>query len=194
MSTLLQEPVLVRFRGHERALPLASIALTFRRSPERTASSLEYLIQGPPEDRSPTTPGAPVPLPPARGEGERGWGTSETLEPGTNGSETSGSETLDRNLEERSGPERSERERSDGRARDHEVDDATLARMIAIDLGDEDNLGAIRKLVAAHPRALVDQALVRALAVPADRVRSSRGAIFTGIVRRLERDARSSTP
>jgi len=99
---------------------------------------------------------------------------------------------LKQNLDERSDPQRSERE---PRAREGgDVDDTTFARMIASDLGDEENIGAIRKLVATYPRPLLEQALRRTLAVPADRIRSSRGAIFTGIVRKLAAEPHQPTP
>lgn len=182
MSTsILQEPVTIGFRGHERALPLAALALSFRRDPERTATALEFLIQGPPEGRPTSPPEAFAPPYEVRGEGVGGGVHSERSE--TFGFRTSGSETLEQKLDERSDPKRSERER---RARGMRSD-AELARQIAIDLRDEVHVVAIRKLVAAHPRPLLDDALHRTLTVPADRVRSSRGAIFTGIVRKLAR-------
>lgn len=177
MSTsILREPVTIGFRGHERALPLAALALSFRRDPEHTATALEFLIQGPPE-RCPTTPSEDfTPAREDRGEGEGGGVRSER-------SETLGPGTLEQKFDQRSDPKRSERER---RARDMRGD-TEVARQLAVDLGDEVNVAAIRKLVAAHPRPLLDDALHRTLGVPADRIRSSRGAIFTGIVRKLAR-------
>lgn len=185
-TSILQEPVMLRFRGHERTLPLAALALSFRRSPDRIATILEFLIQGPPERRAPPTTEAPRPLPPARGEGVGGGACperSETLGPETIGSETSG--TLERNLQERSDPLRSERERH---ARETDIDapaSADLALRLAMDLGDRENVAALRRLVDQHPTEVLDRALRLTLAVPAERIRSSRGAIFTGIVRKL---------
>ena len=197
MSTsILREPVKIGFRGHERALPLAALALSFRRSPERTATALEYLIQGPPEGRPNAPSEEPAPAREDRGEGVGGGvrsERSETLEPRTIGSETFGSETLEQEIEKRSDRKRSERSDGDRRARE-DVDDDELARRFAVDLADEANVAAIRKLVVTHPRSLLEQALRRALAVPADRIRASRAAIFTSIVRKLADEGSQPTP
>jgi hypothetical protein len=110
---------------------------------------------------------------------------SEAFEAGTVGADASASDTVGNETSEENLDERSERERSERCAREpDDIDDATLARVIASDLG-EDNVHAIRKLVAMFPRAVLDEALRRTLAIPGDRVRSTRGAIFTGIVRKL---------
>lgn len=184
--TNLHEPVVLRFGGHERTLPLIALAITLRRSPEQTARTLDVLIHGPPERRPASTTDASVPLPPSHGEGVGGGARSERS--ASSGSETieSGAmpcETFQKNIEaERSDPERSDRERCAGESG---VAIVELARRIAIDLGDENNERAIRRLVETYPRPVLEQALRRTLLIPVDRIRSTRGAIFTGIVRKL---------
>ena len=164
--TNLHEPVYLRFRGRTRRLPLLAIATALRRDASGAIEALEILINGPPETR-PDGPCSPPPIP---GEGGKGGGErSGTLGPGT----------FEQNLEERS-----ERERSDGHARET-MEPEAFARFLATQLGDERNLAAIRRLVARYPRDVLGQALRLTLEVPPERVRSSRGAIFTGIVRKL---------
>lgn len=82
---------------------------------------------------------------------------------------------------EKRGPETfgaSEPERPDARG-------GTLAEHLARSLGDEANLQGLERLVASHPEALLRRALAVTLRVPTGRVRTSRGAYFTGVVRRL---------
>lgn len=166
--TNLHEPVYLRFRGRTRRLPLLAIATALRRDASGAVEALEILINGPPETRSTTAePSSPPPIP---GEGGKGGGErSGTLGPGT----------FEQNLEERS-----ERERSDGDAREA-MEPQAYARFLATQLGDERNLAAIRRLVNRYPRDVLGKALRLTLEVPPERVRSSRGAIFTGIVRKL---------
>lgn len=161
------EPVRMRFRDHMRRLPLMSFAAAFQRDVESTARALDTLIHGPPDGGA-----APplshdnrtgIPVIPLRGEGGKGGGER--------------SETSKENLEERS-----ERERSRFAPRANERD---LAHRLATALDDTENFAAILKLVRTYPEPLLDDALRRTLAVPADRIRGTRGAIFTGIVRRL---------
>lgn len=76
-----------------------------------------------------------------------------------------------------------EPERPDAREGTHA--DGTLAAHLARSLGDEANLRGLERLVAGHPEALLRRALAVTLRVPAGRIRSSRGAYFTGVVRRL---------
>jgi hypothetical protein len=181
--TAFDERVYLRFRGHTTSLPLAAMALTLGKNLEDAARSLEILILGPPESR----PTAEDPRPVHRrigGEGTRGGVYPGRSERPAERSGTIGTSS-EQNLEER--PERrgaQRSERSDAPARE-DTDDETLARMIAIDLGDEENLAVIRSLVRRHARDHVDRALREALAVPAHRVRASRAAIFTATVRRL---------
>lgn len=61
----------------------------------------------------------------------------------------------------------------------------TLAAHLARSLGDEANLQGLERLVASHPEAVLRRALAVTLRVPAGSIRSSRGAYFTGVVRRL---------
>lgn len=62
----------------------------------------------------------------------------------------------------------------------------SLAQHVARSLGDEANLAAIASAVRGHPEALVLRALDVALDLPADRVRVSRGAYFTGVLAKLD--------
>lgn len=52
-------------------------------------------------------------------------------------------------------------------------------------LGSDANRVAIERLASLHPRPLLYEALRRTLRIPPERIRSSRSAIFTGIVRKL---------
>lgn len=164
------EPVRMRFRDHMRRLPLMSFAAAFQRDLESTARALDTLIQGPPDAGA----GPPLshdnrtgsPELPLHGEGGKGGGER--------------SETLKENLRERS--DRSDRERSRWAP---QANDRDLAHHFATALDDTENFAAILKLVRTYPEPLLDDALRRTLAVPADRIRGTRGAIFTGIVRRL---------
>lgn len=165
------EPVRLRFHGRMRRLPLMSFAAAFQRDIKTTARALDTLIQGPPENHAEAGPPEDAadnhrsgPLP-AHGEGGKGGGVR---------SERSG--TFDQDLESRS-----ERERSAvGGASERAIADR-LARA----LDDTENFAAILTLVRAYPEPLLDEALRRTLAVPADRIRGTRGAIFTGILRKL---------
>lgn len=174
MSPNLFEPVGLRFRGRERFLPLLALAAAFRQTVEEIARGLVILIDGP------DVPALPAPessSSPVNGEGVGGGVRSETF-----GSETSGPKT-----------EESERERSQtfrrGGAREGE-----LAMEIATALDDAKNVGAIRKLVRRHPEPLLRDALTRTLAIPSERIRGSRGAVFTGIVRKLACELTTPTP
>lgn len=171
MTPDMHEPVGLEFRGRSRFLPILSLATAFRRGVAEVARALVVLIDGPDADLS-----EPESMP----DGEGGKGGGER-------SETFGSETLDPK------PNESERERSETFGRAHARED-DLATEIATVLDDEDNVGAIRKLIGLHPEPLVRDALTRTLAIPADRIRGSRGAIFTGIVRKLARERTTPTP
>ncbi len=63
---------------------------------------------------------------------------------------------------------------------------ATLtAEQLAAALDDWPSIGHLRQLVAHHAPALLEDALRRTLAVDRDRIRKTRGAYFTGVVRAL---------
>jgi hypothetical protein len=66
-----------------------------------------------------------------------------------------------------------------------DLSDEEFVHRLASHLGDGANIGWLRKLAAMHPRSLLQDALERAMAVPAHQIRKSRGAYFTGIVRIL---------
>lgn len=173
--TNLQEPVYLRFRGRTRRLPLLAMAMALRRDAAGAAEALDILINGPPENRA----AGPSSHPPRSGEGGTGGGER---------SDTLGPETFKQNLEERS-----ERGRSLEPVREA-MDAEAFAQLLAEQLGDERSLAAIRRLVAEHPHDVLGQALQLTLRVPPERVRSSRGALFTGIVRKLAQTTPSTTP
>ena len=167
------ESVYLRFRGHSRRLPLVSLAAALRRDLPGAAQSLEILIQGPPEVREDRAPLA-------GGMGGRDRSFVRSAADAPNGSVA----TI--------GP--TERYKGDGdraaRSAGHESDRA-LARRIALTLGDGENVGAIERLVESYPRATIELALDRTRAVPAERIRVTRGALFTSLVRKLAENAGS---
>lgn len=162
------EPVYLRFRGQMRRLPLMSFAAAFRSDVEASARALDTLL-----GRSSEPPVVPPPPPdepprldsPLPGEGGKGGGERER----------SGTFVQYRK-------ERSERERH------VPTDERALAHRFATALDDTENFAAVLTLVRMHPESLLDEALRRTLAMPAERLRGTRGALFTGIVRRLARD------
>jgi len=166
MSTAY-EAVYIRFRGSMRRLPLLSFAALLRRDVHAAAGALEVLIHGPPDDRPTWPPAAPSshldPVVGGKG-GDRSFAFGRSL--GATGRESIGTIGPDE-IDEPFDPNRSER-----RAREDDVSDEDLARRIAIDLGDEENVLAIRKLVAEHPRERLDRVLRRALAIAPERVRT----------------------
>lgn len=64
----------------------------------------------------------------------------------------------------------------------------SLADYLATQLGDHANIAALRVLVGRYPRSLLAEALRRTQAIPEDKIRKSRGAAFTAIVRILARE------
>ncbi|MCC7537519.1 MAG: hypothetical protein IT379_14945 [Deltaproteobacteria bacterium] len=150
--------------------------MAFRRTIAQAAVALDMLIVGPPELAEGQSDSSTT-----HGEGEGGGVRSETF----------GSETLDPKIEE------SERERSETFRRARECENAdvdAIAASIAHELGDAANVAAIRRLVTTHPEQLVRDALARTLAIPSERIRGSRGALFTGIVRKLAKQALPPNP
>jgi hypothetical protein len=176
--TSLHEPVYLRFRGRTKRLPLLAIAVAMRRDGPAAATALEILINGPPADPAPLQEQPSGPHHDSRGEGVGGG-----VYPGRSqrGAQRSEPKPIEENVH------RSERSGSEV------ADDEAFARSIAVDLGDEGNVASIRKLVALHSRDLIERACRAALLVPAHRVRSSRGAIFTAVVRRLADESHSRT-
>jgi len=67
------------------------------------------------------------------------------------------------------------------------------AREIAALLGDAHSVAGIEVLMREHPGPLVDEALRRTLAMAPEKIRKSRGACFTGIVRTLARSGWSDS-
>jgi hypothetical protein len=61
--------------------------------------------------------------------------------------------------------------------------ESTFAREIATALDDHSHLELYEEIVETHPRAVVERALRDAKAMPASRIRKSRGALFTHLVR-----------
>lgn len=159
------EPVRMRFRGQMRCLPLMSFAAAFGRDIESTARALDTLIQGPPDPVLPVlSQDAPRPASlPLPGEGGMGGGAQEQTHMSchVNNKQNMGNGGPG----ERGIPE-------------------TTKEITAL-LGGEANPLAIEKLVREHPRPLVLEALRRTQAIAPERIRESRAALFTGIVRRL---------
>lgn len=65
---------------------------------------------------------------------------------------------------------------------------ALLAREIAAGLGDTGNLARYEELAETHPESLVRRAYRDALAMPRERIRRSRGALFTFLLRKYAKD------
>jgi hypothetical protein len=177
--TNLHEPVYLRFRGRTRRLPLVAIATALRRDAAGAVQALEILIQGPPENRSsantsvPTASSAPL----ARhGEGVGGGVQEQQQQTHMNLSCEQEQRHGDGGVGEGAGP-------------------ADVDTLVA-QLGSDANRVAIERLANLHPRPLLYEALRRTLRIPPERIRSSRSAIFTGIVRKLAaaEPARPPTP
>jgi len=163
------EPVYLRFRGQMRRLPLMSFAAAFRSDVEASARALDTLLgcsSEPPVVPQPPPEDPPCLDAPPSGEGGKGGGERERS----------------RTFFEQDRKERSERERH------VPTDERALAHRFATALDDTENFAAVLTLVRLHPEPLLEEALRRTLAMPAERLRGTRGALFTGIVRRLARD------
>lgn len=72
-------------------------------------------------------------------------------------------------------------------ARDGDTD-PSLALQVIRRLGGEANAASLARLVRRHPEAFVLQALDAAVGVPADRIRVSRAAYFTGVLAKLTKN------
>jgi hypothetical protein len=168
--TNLHEPVYLRFRGRTRRLPLLAIATALRRDADGAVASLEILINGPPETRDPvvaTTIAPPAPVSATRhGEGDIGGGVQPQEQT-----------QLSMSCEQ-------EHEQGVGGAGEG-VQRANLVDALAAQLGSDANRVALRKLAEAHPAPVLYEALRRTMRIPPERIRSSRSAIFTGVVRKL---------
>ena len=156
------EPVRMRFRGHMRRLPLMSFAAAFGRDVASTARALDTLIQGPSE--LPLPPSLPLP-----GEGGKGGGVQEQTQQITMSCDVDNKQDM-------------------GNGGLGERGIAETAKEIAALLGADTNALAIEKLAREHARPLLLEALRRTKAIAPERIRTSRAAVFTGIVRRLARE------
>ncbi len=179
------ERVGIRFRARARDVPVAAVALAFRRSLEETTRAIEILTGGTPDDE---TSWAPIPTDdnPAADPVDTGRGNGGGVRSSNDDGERSTFkyvyiERSDRNVE---------RERSPAYARATDADE--LAHLLADELADHDNLPALRKLVREHPREQLVEALRRTKAIPADKIRRSLAAVFTGVVRRIARAERGA--
>lgn len=164
--TSSHEPVRMRFRGQMRRLPLMSFAAAFGRDVASTARALDTLIQGPPD---PVLASLPSLL--RSGEGGMGGGVQE---------QTHMSCHVD-----------NEQNMGIGGPGERGIPETT--KEITALLGAEANPLAIEKLVREHPRSLLLEALRRTQAIAPERIRQSRAALFTGIVRRLAREGFDSS-
>lgn len=63
----------------------------------------------------------------------------------------------------------------------------SLARELAEALGDQASLDLYRAYVLAYPDVLLRRALAEARSVPQERIKKSRGALFTYLVRKYAR-------
>lgn len=168
MTPDLHEPVGLEFRGRSRFLPILSLAAAFRRGAAEVARGLVVLIDGVDADPSDSDSAA--------GEGGMGGGVS-----GQEHSETKMS--------------CSEQDKDKGVGGQGEGGTASdLLDEIVRGLGPDANRAALAKLIRSYPDSLVRDALGRTLAIPSERIRGSRSALFTGIVRTLARDAKRPTP
>jgi len=175
--THAHEAVYLRFRGNMRRLPLVSFAAALRRDLGGAATALEILILGPPENRATEGPGSS----PER-EGGKGGGTRSIARSAV-GPESIGT------MGPEEDPHRFDPDRSNGTAPSES--DRDLARRIAVAIEDAENVAAIERLVTTYPRGTINLALDRTLAVPAERIRVTRGALFTSLVRKLAEHAGS---
>jgi hypothetical protein len=71
--------------------------------------------------------------------------------------------------------------------------ESTFAREIANALDDHSHLELYEEIVETHPRAMVERALRDAKAMPASRIRKSRGALFTHLVRQYAENEDDAT-
>lgn len=71
------------------------------------------------------------------------------------------------------------------------ANDRAVSMLIEL-LGDPEGERSLRTLVEQHPRAVIELALTRTLAVPAERITRSRAAYFTALVRALDSHSHSS--
>lgn len=171
----LHEPVYLRFRGRTRRLPLIAVAAALRRDALGAAESLEILISGPPELRPGVTPtpsrvthvpASSVP----RGEGDIGGGVHEQVPVSLC----------------------CRQEHRDGGVGEGGRDATAFAEAIAAQLGPAVNRAALRRLVSMYPEPILSEALVRTMRIAPERIRTTRGAVFTGIVRKLATDDKHS--
>ena len=164
------EPVLVRFRGRLRRLPLLSFAAGFRHSAEDAGRILETLTHGLPEPASDPPHNQTAQPSPDVGEGGGGEGSERS--------------TSNVNVPEGNTPNVQRRRCGDDV--DESIQDAeALAAMLARELSDADNLPAFRKLVREHPRTRLLEALRRTQGIAPERIRRNPAAVFTGIAKRL---------
>lgn len=62
-----------------------------------------------------------------------------------------------------------------------------LAADLAIALGDRDNFSLYLKLASNYPEQLLRKVLAEVRKIPAEKIRKSRGALFTYLVKRYDR-------
>jgi hypothetical protein len=164
--------ITLSYGSHTRHFPLLSLAAALRLPRQQLRDSLVGLLLASLESE-----GVYSLL-----EGEPTEGKSERSEP----SEPLPLETTIKPLPNEAFPER---EVEEGKPRD----DRTLtAEFLASVLDDEQNLQALKLLVEGASTEVLKDALAETLAVPIERIRKSRGAYFTALVRRLT-ERRGST-
>lgn len=198
------EKITMAFRGGTRTFPVESFATAFRVSRERAIEVLEVLVFGPPEHRPPRNAPPAQPTVVVRTDATQSDKRTSSApprgqhEPHPSRAQVDSSDSGGRGGALRSDPNDNDTSPSvalESHARNEDVTEHTSDEEYAIHLAraldDMQNLPAIERLVREHPIAVLEEALRRTLKVPLSRVRGTRGALFTGIVRRL---ARSGAP
>lgn len=155
-----------------RTVPALALAAALRISPREVCAVLRFLLH--PGSGEPTEP-EPVPQHPSDGKGGRGEG------------ERSKTFTFEQNiyLSQRFTFGTLGGELGEGHAE-------RLAETLAETLHDPSSLAGFTKLARTHPEPLLQEALRRTLQIPSDRITRSRGACFTGIVRKLTEAQRTA--
>jgi hypothetical protein len=153
--------IAIRREGIERIYPLASIAAALRVETAHLRARIESLLNA--AEKLSTEEGLIVP-------------SCESTPPGMLvGEPTEGTVPIRSDTDNGSVPTMVAAERG------RDLDPETLAEL----LGDVPNTAAIAVLVRDVPASLISAALQQALAVPANRLRTNRAALFTAIVRRM---------
>lgn len=197
---MTRDKITMAFRGATRTFPVESFATAFRVTPRHALRALDTLVFGPAEFRpqrsaSPAHPTVVLPPDPIASDNRRDPASSVPPASTSHGEGGKGGGAQDQALQQHSETSCLEEKTSRNNANKNNGDgvyerkgDTVSAESLVAALGTGTNRVAIHRLVLEHPPALLEEALRRTLAIPDARVQTSRGALFTGIVRRLARD------